>query len=94
MKENDKNYTVVELQIQNDLVPYLLDYYPFKDIDYYTGTSIYQSKSVLKHDKYKVFYNIKFESLIDDAMWRVNYMINTLIEAGKIIDKIIEETRY
>jgi hypothetical protein len=93
MKESYKNYDTFESKIQNELVPYITEYYPFKDIDYY-GSLKYKSKSILKNDKFKIFYDIKFESLIDDSLWRLDQYMKDLKNVEILIDKFIEETRY
>lgn len=95
VKKLEKNYNVFELGIQNDLVPYMMYYYPFKDADILGDLKfIDNSKSKLKHDKFKIFYELRFENLLDDAIWRCDLYMKGLIEARTLIDKLIEETNY
>jgi hypothetical protein len=91
MKEVEKNYTTLESQIQNDLVPYLVNYISFRDFDY--ETLKYSSRSILKNNKYEIFNDIKFENLIDDALWRSVYNYDGLKLAKTLNEKIIQETR-
>ncbi len=70
--QNQKvSFNRVELKIDNELVPYLSKNYSMKDIDQY-GDLKWQSKTVLKIDKFQLFEDILFENILDDYLFRVN----------------------
>ncbi|NNK74089.1 MAG: hypothetical protein HKO94_12940 [Flavobacteriaceae bacterium] len=93
MKSAIDNFEGFDSKVEDDMVPYITKNYPFKDIDYY-GPLNWKSKSVLKHDKLKIFQDIEYESLVDDTLYRLLTYLDDLKEAEIIIDKIIEETQY
>ena len=84
---NERDY----LKIDNVIVPYLQKKYPFKDLDMY-GDLRWESKSLLKTDKLQIFYDIEFENIMDDYLYRINASRKRLEELEAIIDDIIKET--
>lgn len=86
-----ENYNGVDSKIENDLVPYLTLKHSLKDIDFY-GPLNWKKKSQLSVDKLKIFEDIEYENLMDDALYRLLSYNNNLKDTEIIIDKIIKET--
>jgi len=91
LKKTNVSFNRAEIQMDNELVPYLTDHYSMKDIDMY-GILKWQNKTLLKIDKLYIFEDIKFENIVDDYFYRVKAAGNNLEELVVIIDAIIKET--
>ena len=87
-----ENYQGYDSKVENYLIPYLTKYYSIKDIDKY-GFLKWKKSSTLKVDKLKVFQEIEFENLIDDALYRLKGYNTALLNAQLIIDNILNETK-
>lgn len=85
------NFKGFDNKIENDVVPYLSKHHSLKDIDFY-GQLNWKTKSVLKIDKLKIFEDIEYENLLDDALYRFLGYIDNLKDAENIIENIINET--
>ena len=92
MTQAKENYQGFDSKVENDLLPYLTKYYSLKDIDKY-GFLKWKKTSILKVDKLKIFQDIEFENLIDDALFRLKIYNTTLHDASLIIDNILNETK-
>jgi len=93
LKRTVENFEGFDNKIENDVLTYLTTHHSLKDIDYY-GTLKWKSKSVLKIDKLKIFEDIEYENLMDDALYRLLNYLDNLKEAQAIIDNIIQETNF
>ncbi len=81
----------LELWINNQLMPYLLDYVSFKQTDDY-GKMPWGGKSKLKTNYYQLFQQLKYEGLIDNTLWYHNKNKLSLETANELIKKIIRVT--
>ncbi len=88
----NEKFTDVDDKVDHYIVPYLTTRYPLKDMDAF-GPLNWKQKSVLKIDKYQIFYDIAFENLIDDLMYKKNEFLEKLELQLKIIDQILIETK-
>ena len=93
LKDLDVAFERIELKIDNELIPYLSKYYALKDIDKY-GPLNWKEDSQLYIKKYEIFNHIEFENIIDDYLYRVTTTQINLNYIEKIIDSILEETKY
>lgn len=73
------------------LIPYLEKKYPFKDIDQY-GALNWQQGTILKVDKHEIFYDLEFENILDDYMFRVETEYIGMNRLKVVIDNILEQT--
>ncbi|QNJ98136.1 DUF6090 family protein [Constantimarinum furrinae] len=73
------------------LLPYLLDYISFKEMDSNAGY-MWTGKSKVKPNYYPLFQSIKFENLLDNSLWLHQNIIDRLYEAEKLVDEIIKTT--
>ena len=87
------SFNKVELKVDDELVPYLSNNYALKDIDKY-GALQWKVNSKLKIDKTKVFYDIKFENILDDYLYRIISAEKRTNEIESIINDILKETEY
>ena len=85
------NFEGFDSKIEVDLVPYLTNTYPLKDVDYY-GPLKWSTKSKLKIEKYLIFEDIRYENLMDDVLYRLLTYMNNLKTLDKTIDDILIET--
>ena len=84
----DEEYSGMKQKTEEELLAYLTTRYPLKDMDKY-GVLNWKESSRLSIEKTAVFQDITYENLIDDFLYRLTRYINTLEEAGNIMDKII-----
>jgi len=77
--------------INNQLMPYISDYVPFKEIDTY-GNMPWGGKSKLKSNYSKLFKQLKYENILDNVLWYHNKNLTSLKEADDLIEKIIDVT--
>ena len=86
-----ERYSGMDSKIEQDIVPYLSKNYSFKDIDQ-NGPLNWESKSILKIDKLRIFHDIEYENNVDDLLYRINDYRNDLVDLQTIISKILKET--
>jgi len=86
-----ERYSGMDSKIELDIVPYLSKNYSFKDIDK-NGPLNWESKSILKIDKLRIFHDIEYENNVDDLLYRINDYRNDLIDLQPIIKRILKET--
>ena len=73
------------------LIEYLVDRYPIKNIDMY-GILNWEKPSTIKVNKYAIFYDLKFENLLDDYLYNLKQYDNNLKDINKVVDGIIENS--
>ena len=78
--------------INNQLIPYISDYVPFKEIDYY-GNMPWGGKSKLKSNYIKLFKQLKYENILDNVLWYHKKNLASLKDADDLIEKIIDATK-
>ena len=79
-------------KIETDIVHYLMDKYPIKDIDQY-GPLAWPKPSVLVVDKTLIFQDIQFENELDDLLFRSHFYQNALDELEEVQNQIINATQ-
>lgn len=77
--------------INNQLIPLISDYVPFKEMDAY-GNMPWSGKTKLKSDYYTLFQQLKFENILDNVLWYHNKNRLSLDIANDLILKIINVT--
>ena len=77
--------------INNQLIPLISDYVPFKQMDAY-GNMPWSGKSKLKSDYYRLFQQLKYENVLDNVLWYHNKNRLSLEIANDLILKIIKAT--
>jgi len=77
--------------INNQLIPLISDYVPFKEMDAY-GDMPWSGKSKLKSDYYTLFQQLKYENILDNVLWYHNKNRLSLDIANDLILKIINAT--
>jgi len=91
LEASKESYDGLDWKLEQDLIPYLTKKYSFKDIDQY-GPLNWESKSLLKVDKLRIFEEIEFENHVDDMLYRLNDYRNDLVDLQYIIEEILKET--
>jgi len=87
-----KEYKQVQTDWQNvQYMPYMLLVISYKQMEIYNQKS-WSGKSKLTTDYYPVFQDIKFENLVDNNLYLIDYMLNQLEKIEKNQEKIIELT--
>ena len=84
LKDVEVAFERVELKVDNELIPYLSKHYALKDIDKY-GALNWKDNSELNVNKYAIFYDIEFENIIDDYLYRVVAAENSFKRIGIIL---------
>ena len=87
-----KEYKQVQTNWQNNqYMPYTLSVTSYKQMDIYNQKS-WSGKSKLATDYYSLFHDIKFENLVANNLWLLEYLLNQLDVIEKYQEKIIELT--
>ena len=87
-----KEYKVIQTNWQNNhFMPYTLSVISYKQMDIYNQKS-WSGKSKLATDYYSVFQDLKFENIIDNNLWFLDYLLNQLDVIEKYQERIIELT--
>ena len=87
-----KEYKVVQTNWQNNqYMPYTLSVISYKQMDIYNQKS-WSGKSKLATDYYPLFQDLKFENLVDNNLWLLEYLLNQLDVIEKYQERIIELT--
>lgn len=84
-------FKTLDAKTEDDLVPYLVNTYPMKDIDRY-GPLKWDKGSELKMDKNQIFRDVVFESHLDDMLYRALIYKASLDKMTVSQNKIIELT--
>ncbi len=92
IKHAEDDYKGVDDKIRLSLLPYLSKNYPLKDVDAY-GPLNWQEKSRLEIDKLQIFYDMEYENIMDDLLYKLNWYNDVTHRLEKIIDTILEETK-
>ena len=88
-----KEYKEVQTNWQNiQYMPYLLSVISYKQMDIYNQKS-WSGKSKIVTDYYSVFQDIKFENLVDNDLYLIEYMLRHLEKIEEYQLKIIELTK-
>ena len=66
--------------------------YPLKDIDVY-GPLKWKNKTKIEIDKLQIFYDIEYENIMDDLLYKLNGYNKTTRNLENIIDTILDETK-
>ncbi len=75
----------------NQYMPYMLSVISYRQMEIYNQKS-WASKSKLETDYYPVFHDIKFENLIDNNLYLVEYLVQKLENIKEYQEQIIELT--
>ena len=75
----------------NQYMPYMLPVVSFKQMEIYNKNS-WSGKSKLKTNYYPVFQDIKFENIVDNDLYLIEYMLGQLEKIEEYQLKIIELT--
>jgi len=87
-----KEYKEVQTNWQNNqYLPYMLSVISYKQMDIYNQKS-WSGKSKLTTDYFPVFQDLKFENIVDNNLWLLEYMLGQLEKIEKYQLKIIELT--
>lgn len=87
-----KEYKEVQTNWQNNqYMPYMLSVISYKQMDIYNQKS-WSGKSKLTTDYFPVFQDIKFENIVDNNLWLIEYMLGQLEKIEIYQLKIIELT--
>lgn len=87
-----KEYKEVQTNWQNNqYMPYTLSVISYKQMDIYNQKS-WSGKSKLATDYYSLFQDLKFENLVDNNLWLLEYLLNQLDVIEKYQERIIELT--
>lgn len=87
-----KEYKDVQTNWQNNqYMPYTLSVISYKQMDIYNKKS-WSGKSKLATDYYPLFQDLKFENLVDNNLWLLEYLLKQLDVIEKYQEKIIELT--
>ena len=87
-----KVYKAVQTNWQNNhFMPYTLSVISYKQMDIYNQKS-WSGQSKLATDYYPVFQDLKFENIVDNNLWLLEYLLNQLDVIEKYQAKIIELT--
>ena len=73
------------------LLPYLLDYISFKEMDSNAGFE-WTGTSKVKPNYYPLFQSVKFENLLDNSLWLHQNIVERLNETEALVDEIINAT--
>ncbi len=79
----------VDGKAEQDIVPYLSEFYPLKDMDMH-GPLQWQKVSRLSVNKLQILDQIQFENLIDDQIYRLDRYLSNLAELRAILVEILE----
>ncbi len=87
-----KEYKEVQTNWQNNqYLPYMLSVISFKQMDIYNSKS-WSGKSKLPTDYYPIFHDIKFENIVDNQLYLIDYLLQQLDKIENYQLKIIELT--
>lgn len=86
------NYIIRQNFIEEQIMPYLNDNISLKNIDKYSPM-LWENPSEFRTDYTIIFHDRKFENLIDNNLYHLAKLREEYLHLGKIMDKIIEETR-
>ena len=87
-----KEYKEVQTNWQNNqYLPYLLSVISFKQMDIYNNKK-WSGKSKLTTDYSPIFHDIKFENMVDNNLYLIDYLLQQLENIEKYQLKIIELT--
>jgi len=78
-------------RVINLLLAYMYKRYPIKNIDIY-GVLKWKEPSKLDIDKFRIFYDVEFESLMDDQLYNLQGMLDQQKKLNDIVEQIIELT--
>ncbi|MDX1332031.1 MAG: DUF6090 family protein [Robiginitalea sp.] len=84
----DETYSGVKQKTEDDIIPFLTPRYPLKDIDRFGGLG-WKEPSRLPTNKYALFSEIAYESLVDDYLYRLLRYENNLKKGRSLIQKIL-----
>ena len=88
-----KEYKEVQTNWQNNqFMPYTLSVISYKQMDIYNQKS-WSGKSKLATDYYPLFQDLKFENIVDNNLWLLEYLLNQLDDIEKYQERIIELTK-
>jgi len=86
-----ENYRIQNNWYNNQYFPYILPTISFSQIDMYNGKS-WAKKTKLKTDYFPVFQDLKFENILENNLYLIDYMLSKLDDIEKYQEKIIELT--
>ena len=87
-----KEYKEVQTNWQNNqYLPYMLSVISFKQMDIYNKKK-WSGKSKLPTDYYPIFHDIKFENMVDNNLYLIDYLLQQLENIENYQLKIIELT--
>lgn len=87
-----KEYKDIQTNWQNNhYMPYLLSRISFKQMDIYNH-KIWSGQSKIATNYYPVFQDIKFENLVDNNLWLLEYLMDQLNTIELLQNKIIDLT--
>jgi len=88
-----REYNVIQSNwYNNQYFPYILPTISFKQNDIYTGKS-WAGKTKLQTDYYPVFQDLKFENILENNLYLIDYMLEKLDAIEKYQEQIIELTQ-
>ena len=90
-----RKFRVEKLDTWNNehFLPFLLPYISFKEMDS-NANYPWAGKSKVKPNYYPLLQKIEFENLLDNALWLHKQILIRQEETEKLIDEIIETTKY
>lgn len=86
-----EGFSGLDDKVEQDIMQYLMDKYPVKDIDQY-GFLHWPEPSVLQVDKTFIFNDLAFENQLDDLLYRVQNYKNSLDEVAYLQKEVIKTT--
>jgi len=90
LKVAEERYIDCNSKLDNEITVYLSRKYVFKDVDQY-GNLKWKNKSEFELDKTVIFYDVVYENLADDFMYRLDRYLIELEKLDGIIRKIQEQ---
>jgi len=85
-------YRIQNNWYNNQYFPFILPIISFSQMDMYNGKS-WAKRTKLKTDYLPVFQDIKFENILENNLFLIDYMLNKLDDIEKYQEKIIELTQ-
>ena len=89
MDRSRDSFEGVDAKAELDIVPYLTEFYPLKDMDMH-GPLQWEDVSRLSENKLQVLDQIRFENLIDDQLYRLNQYLLNLVELRSLLLEVLE----